>query len=152
VTEPAETAPGEVRFKLVGIGGAALIIPVHVNGEGPFNFVLDTGATITCVDQALAEQLKLPQKRGQIGVGATIRGTGRVELVGIETLQVGTAKASDLTACALDLQPVKALGADIQGLVGLNFLKSYRVTLDFERSVVLLQEPGPENQRDASAN
>lgn len=33
-------------------------------------------------------------------------------------------------------------GFGIKGLVGLNFLKSYRVTIDFERNLLRLDKPG----------
>jgi hypothetical protein len=49
--------------------GAAILVPVKINGQGPYTFVLDTGATFTCIDQKLVDQLKLPETRGQIGVG-----------------------------------------------------------------------------------
>ena len=44
-------------------------------------------------------------------------------------------------ACSIDLQNVQALGADIKGLLGLNFLKSFQVTFDFKRSILTLQKP-----------
>jgi|GEM_PF-3917599 len=43
---PVDSVAGEVEFALAGPGGAALLVPVFVNGEGPFDFVLDTGATL----------------------------------------------------------------------------------------------------------
>ncbi len=64
---PSETAPGEVSFKLAGANEAALIVPVKINGKGPYDFVLDTGATFTCVDRKLAEELTLPDWSGPLG-------------------------------------------------------------------------------------
>lgn len=141
VEAPADTGAGEVGFELAGPGGAALIVPVHLNGEGPFDFVLDTGATLTCVDQALAERLELPERRGQIGMGAGVEGTGRVRLVGIDSLRVGDTRAHDLGACTLDLAHIEMIGVEVDGLLGLNFLQEFRVTLDFQRNVVTLEEP-----------
>ncbi len=138
---PANTAAGEVSFELAGPGGAAIVVPVHINGQGPFSFVLDTGATLTCVDQNLVEQLKLPEQRGRFGVGATIRGEGNVKLVRLDSLQVGTATASGLDGCGIDLGNVRNVGLDVNGLLGLNFLRSFRVTIDFERKVLQLQKP-----------
>src|SRR5215471_4677537 len=81
--QPADIAAGEVGFELAGPGGAAIVVPVTINGQGPYKFVVDTGATLTCVDQELARQLNLPERRGQIGVGATVTSTGNIELVGL---------------------------------------------------------------------
>jgi hypothetical protein len=33
------------------------------------------------------------------------------------------------------------MGLDLDGLIGLNVLREFRVTLDFERNIVTLQEP-----------
>lgn len=138
---PADSAAGEVAFRLAGPGDAAIIVPVMLNGSGPWDFVLDTGATMTCVDQALADSLALPALRGAIGMGAGVGGSGRMRLVRFDSVRVGAASASDLPGCTLDLSHVQQVGIDTDGLLGLNFLKPFRVTLDFERSVLILGEP-----------
>lgn len=138
---PADSAAGEIRFELAGPGGAALLVPVYVNGQGPFDFVLDTGATLTCVDQEIAQQLQLSPARGLVGVGAGAGGAGQMQLVTVDSLRIGAARAEDLTACALDLQHTATVGLELDGLLGLNFLRSFRVTLDFEREILLLQDP-----------
>jgi predicted aspartyl protease len=138
---PADAAAGEVAFELAGPGGAAMVVPVRINGQGPYQFVLDTGATITCLDHKLSDELQLPERSGQIGFGAGIGAAGQVKLVGVDSLNVGTASASDLTACAIDLQGIQEAGIKVDGLLGLNFLRSYHVTIDFERNVLRLQDP-----------
>jgi predicted aspartyl protease len=139
---PTEVEPGEVEFHLRGPGEAALVIPVRINGEGPYDFVLDTGATLTCVDSALAEELDLPEARGIGAVATGIGGGGATTIVRIESLTVGDATAGELTACLLDLEQFRAAGIEIQGLLGLNFLRSFTVTLDFERRVARFDDPG----------
>ena len=139
---PSETAPGEVGFKLAGPNEAALIVSVKINGKGPYDFVLDTGATFTCVDRNLAQELKLPDWSGPLGTVVITGGDGEMGFVKIEMLEVGnTAKALDLVACKLDLSRMQPPGFGIKGLVGLNFLKSYRVTIDFERKTLRLDKP-----------
>ena len=140
---PSEVRPGEVAFELAGPGGAALVVPVRINGTGPYDFVLDTGATVTSVDPQLAERLALPDVTGTIGYGGGIGGAGQVRLVEIDSLEVGTARATDLTGAVVDLAGVRSAGLDVDGLVGLNFLRSYRVTLDFERNALRLDAPQP---------
>ena len=112
-----------MSFELAGPGGAALVVPVHLNGEGPYSFVLDTGATLTCVDQVLADSLNLPESAGRIGVGAGIRGSGRMQLVSVDSLRLGATSAFELTACAIDLSQLETAGLDVHGLLGLNFLR-----------------------------
>ena len=141
VEAPADSAAGEVAFELSGPGGAALMVPVYVNGQGPFRFVLDTGATLTCVDQQIAARLELPQARGVTGVGAGVGSSGRMQIVRVDSVRLGAARAEELMACALDLQHTGSVGLEIDGLLGLNFLRAFRVTIDFEREILLLQEP-----------
>lgn len=138
--------PGEVQFELAGPGGAAVVVPVKVNQTGPYSFVLDTGATLTCVDEQLAKDLDLPQPAGTIRFGVGLRGQGQMRLVSIKTLEVGNAKHRDLTGCALDLQSLRASGLEVKGLLGLNFLKSYRMTLDFTDRTLRLDLPGDRSQ------
>src|SRR5208337_2228820 len=53
------------------INGQQIVLPVSINGSGPYNFLLDTGAQITTIDSTLAAQLHLAT-----GGAATIAGTG----------------------------------------------------------------------------
>jgi predicted aspartyl protease len=137
---PADTTAGEIEFELAGPNEAALVVPVRINGREPVNFIMDTGATLTCVDVSLARVLALPEGRISSGVAIGAMSAGRVETVRIDSLRIGNAIAYDLTACRLDLAPLReALG--VQGLVGLNFLKSFDVALDFDRRVLRLTAP-----------
>jgi predicted aspartyl protease len=141
VEVPADSAAGEIAFDLAGPGDAALMVPVFLNGEGPFDFVLDTGATLTCVDQEIARRLQLPAARGVVGVGAGVGGSGKMEILRLDSLRIGAARAGEMTVCALDLKHTDAIGLEIDGLLGLNFLRSFRVTLDFQRNVLHLRDP-----------
>lgn len=134
-------APGEVAIDLAGTSGAVMLVKVYINGAGPFDFVLDTGATMTCLDRALADSLGLPARFGAPGVGIGVGGKGEVPIVRIDSLRTGDASATKVGACVLDLSHLKALGPTVQGLLGLDFLKAYRVTLDFERGVAKLEKP-----------
>ena len=59
----------------------------------------------------------------------------------VDSLRVGGATVEDLTACEVDLPHAADMGIEMDGLLGLNFLKPFRVTLDFEREVLTLREP-----------
>lgn len=142
VRAPADSAAGELPFRLAGPGGAALLVAVHIDGRGPYQLVLDTGATLTCLDQSLVAELGLAQARGSVGIGAGIGGSGRLRLYRVDSLRVGGARLEDLSVCSLDLSHIAALDRDVKGLLGLNVLRNFRVTIDFERNVVRLEAPG----------
>lgn len=143
--EAEPVRPGEVAFELAGPGDAAILVPVRINGKGPFDFVLDTGATITCLDASLAKELELEPAEGIRGIGAGIGGAGNVSIVRIDTIEVGEAAARDLLACTVDLGAIGDVGIEARGLLGLNFLKPFRMTLDFERNALILEEPSAAN-------
>jgi predicted aspartyl protease len=137
----ADSAAGELPFRMAGPGGAAIVVPVFINGHGPVDLILDTGATLTCVDTSLARQLALPERRGVLGMGVTVGGSGRLALHGVDSLRVGGALARKLTVCAMDLRALRNVERDVHGLLGLNVLREFRVTLDFERGVLRLEDP-----------
>jgi predicted aspartyl protease len=129
-----------VAFELRGPGGAALMVPVYVNGSGPYAFVLDTGATMTCIDGELSGRLGLPEAGGRVGVGMGLgQEPGALELVSIDSLRVGGATVIGLTGCALDLERFGAMGLEVEGLLGLNYLREFRVTLDFAAERLVLE-------------
>lgn len=139
VAVQADTAAGEVPLRVAGRGGAVLLVGVQINGAGPYNLVLDTGATLTCIDERLARELALPRKTGAVGLGAGVGGSGRVALVQVDSIRVGSSTVTNLTACVLDLRHLRDLGAGgVNGLLGLNFLSTFHVTLDFEQRLMTL--------------
>ncbi len=143
VSAPADTAAGETPFRLEGPGGAALMVAVHINGQGPFDLILDTGATYTCITPQLEQQLQLPRRRGITGVGIGVGAGGAatqagVHLVRMDSVRVGEASASGLDACVIDLAALAQTGVRVDGLLGLNYLRSFQVSLDFQRNVLTL--------------
>jgi predicted aspartyl protease len=139
---PADTAAGETSITFVGMGDAALVVPVEINGSGPYELVLDTGATYTCVTESLAAALDLPEQRGAVGIGAGVHGSARVRIVRFDSVRVGSAIARDMPGCVLDLSTLEAVGTSVDGLLGLNFLREFDVRLDFGRNVLTLTSPG----------
>ena len=132
-----DSAAGEVEFS----GNAAMIVPVHVNGEGPLQFAIDTGATLTCIDRRVAERLELPEQQGMRGVTAGTAGVGRMRVVRLDSVRVGGAAMRELPACVVELAHARQVGVEIEGLIGLNFLRAFRVGIDFDRRVLSLQAP-----------
>ena len=92
-----------------------MTVPVMVNGQGPFQFVVDTGADRTVVSEDLADRLGLP-KAGTAKLHA-MGGSADVRLVKIDTVQVSNNTARKVHAAAL---PKRNVGAD--GLLGIDSL------------------------------
>src|SRR4051812_35516668 len=76
-----------------------MMAPVTINGQGPFQFLMDTGANVSCVSRSLAERLMLPPlppSRVHTVVGVRER-----PAVLIETLRVGDRSRRGVHAAAL---------------------------------------------------
>ena len=127
-----------VPFTLEGAGGAAVVVPVSINGGPERPLVLDTGATLTCLDRAVADSLDLPARPGVSGFGAGVGGAGAVGIVRADSVRVGGAVLYDLTVCTLDLSAIEGVGLDADGLLGLNALREFRVGIDFDAQTLTL--------------
>ena len=110
-----------------------LFIDVKVNDQGPFRFLVDSGADRSVVSLALAERLKLPLgdvKRVQGMAGAML-----VPTVFIDSLALGSSVIEGISAPALS---GRDLGAD--GLIGIDALADQRLLLDFEAKTITVQD------------
>lgn len=104
--------------------GGRMTVPVMVNGQGPFHFIIDTGADRTVISRELAARLNLPEGRKSRLV--SIGGAHDVRTVRIDRLQMARKETRQITAPAL---PARYLGAD--GILGIDSLKNQRVVFDF---------------------
>lgn len=101
-----------------------LVVPVWLNGKGPFEFVIDTGANRSVVSREVAMACDLPPA-GQ----AQIHGIVSVEttaLVRVVKLRVGDVLN---TGMLLPVVPGARLGG--QGILGLDAMHGRRVVLGF---------------------
>src|SRR3984957_10448846 len=78
-------AQSEVRFRLVH--DTLIVVSLMANEEGPFDFVLDTGADTTIVDPSIAPRLSMvpldsQQQTTLAGVQTVTRGSMRILTVG----------------------------------------------------------------------
>ena len=130
----------KVKFRLAGGAQPLILLPVEVNGEGPFEFILDTGAGTSLLSSELGQKLGIKiigSKEGQSAGGAV-----SVSLAKVSSLAVASAKLDDVDVGLVDLSHIgKTVGAKIDGDLGYNFLKHFRITLDYRKSEIRLDDP-----------
>lgn len=110
-----------------------LFIEVQVNDQGPFRFLVDSGADRSVIGSALAEQLQLPvgdPVRLQGMAGAATVGTVIVDRLGLGKSEIGPIRAPALAE--------RDLGA--QGLIGIDALAEQRLLLDFDERTITVQD------------
>ena len=128
-----------VAFRLAGSKQALILLPVFIDGRGPYSFVLDTGAT-SMVSNELADALALPQGEKQDGRGAA----GKMTLVKsqLASLTVGHETIESLPVSVTDLGFLgRAIGAQVDGLLGHGFLKHFAMTVDYATNALTLKRP-----------
>lgn len=139
-TATISPSKARVKFRLAGGAQPLILLPVEVNGEGPFEFILDTGAGTSLLSSELGQKLGvkiLGSKKGQSAGGAV-----SVLLAKVSSLAVGSVKLEDVDVGLVDLSHIgKTVGAKIDGDLGYNFLKHFRVTLDYRQSEICLDDP-----------
>jgi hypothetical protein len=52
--------------------------------------------------------------------------------VSLDSFEVGNVKATQMKACAIEFSRASTAGLDARGLIGINFLKSFQVRIEFQ--------------------
>lgn len=111
-------------------------------GRKPRLYLLDTGAELTVIDQqaAAADELHLGRAAQVDAAGGDLaaRRTGGL------TLRVAGGPLARADALVADLsQPAQAMGLPLAGVLGMDALAAFRVTLDYARGQAWLDQSAP---------
>ncbi|MBL6851771.1 MAG: aspartyl protease family protein [Alphaproteobacteria bacterium] len=127
---PPSVLPPPLPSAVEHIQGAAddqnrLTVETMVNGQGPFRFVVDTGADRSVICDDLAKSLGLPADEDMIVEG--IARSMPAPSARLDRLQIGRVVMTDLVLPTL---PRSWLGGD--GYLGLDVIDRQAVTFDFQ--------------------
>jgi hypothetical protein len=136
----ATSAAVEIPFELAT---RHVLVKVTVNQSRPLSFVLDTGAHIAIVRTEVARELGLKLEGtvnvGGAGTGAAQTGSfvrdARWSLVGLD----GFSQPLSLALPLAVLPP--AIGRDIDGIIGGEFIKEFVLELDYQAKAIRLHNP-----------
>ena len=123
-----------VKFAKVNPRAPLIVLTAKVNGRGRFRFLLDTGASHSCVTPHVVSKLKLSDHGKAEALGAG--GEMSLALTKIESLSVGAAEVRNLTVAVVDVSHVTKLTKRLDGVVGNDFMRKFRVTIDYKKSRV----------------
>ena len=113
------------------------LVPVTINGKGPFTFALDTGASRSLMDSAVAKRLQV-EKKGSAGKIAGVNAVKKAALVRVTSWRVGQVKLPPTTIVSTNL-PFGNAWAGIQGLLGSDMLSGFDVvTIDYGKQQLRL--------------
>jgi len=119
-----------------------LFIEGKVNGDGPYVFFVDTGASNSVVDSALADKLGIKKIGGMSG--QAVGGNVEVDFATIDKLEL---PGITLTGQVVALIPLKeAVGKympqlNIGGIIGYDVLSRFVIQMDYANSTLTLHRP-----------
>jgi len=131
-------AKREVPIRLASPAKPLILVDVHANGRGPFQFAIDTGTSTTAIAPELAKQLGI--EGSPVGPVTTGGAPVDVRAGNIESFQLGGAKIDNMAAVIADFFTMlnAAIGAKLDGIVGYNFLRNYKVVIDYPGETLTL--------------
>ena len=129
---PSGSLPSGTIVVPVVMTGSSVIVPVTLNGSVKTYLVLDTGATITMVSRRIASKLAL-RSTGQM-TAMTVGGPVRRPVARLRSLKAGKAEVQNLLVSIHDFHP----HPQVEGLLGLDFLGKFRMSLDSRKKVLVL--------------
>jgi predicted aspartyl protease len=125
---PPAVPPEDISAVAIGADGSKrMTVQVRVHDSAPFPFVIDTGAERTVISRQLADRLNLA--KGPVRNLITVTGSGKVNTVIVPHLELSGTRVTDIEAPALDQAHIGA-----PGMLGIDSLKSRRVTIDFKKN------------------
>ena len=111
-----------------------LMVAVRIDGNGPYHFVVDTGADRTVLATEVADELGLFH-------GEKVMLEGVVRAVLADTVSIRTLSFGSITRRHLVVPTLSRSLLDADGYLGLDFLDGHRVTFDFKNHVLQVSEP-----------
>jgi predicted aspartyl protease len=130
--EPAPThaARAALPFTLAHPSKPLILLPVRVH-DRPYQFALDTGASTTVISPAVARECRVETRAmpGMTGGGGVVAASAAV----LDSLEIDRVRVSRVrVAVAEFLEPLgQAIGARLDGIIGTNVLRRFRVTVDY---------------------
>ena len=118
------------------------VVSVCINGQGPYDFLLDTGTESTLVDQRLAEELQLNiVDRLQLISANGMHPVGRAIA---ESVTLGPKTVNGVELLVDDLRELHAVAPQLHGILGENFLSQFNFLLDYRHHQVEFGPPPEE--------
>jgi hypothetical protein len=126
--------PVEIPFTISG--SHIVTVPAQLNGR-TFPVVFDTGG-ITMIDSSLCDSMSLPSKT-----------FGDLTLAPIGRISLGELGVRDMKAAVIAFETdFKMQRFGLKGMIGSDFLRFYRTTIDYEKQTITFSKPVRIQNRD----
>lgn len=142
---PADAKPIVVPMEI--LPSRHFVVPVTLNGKGPFRMILDTGAPLTLINSKAGKEGELTKKASGGGLMGLLG--GGLNQVTVGKMKVGGVECEKTPAVVMDHPTVQAIsdafkdeGGPIYGLVGFPFFGRYAMTVDYQKKELTFRPNG----------
>jgi hypothetical protein len=128
-----------VKLPVRVYGGYLVIVEGAIGNVHKLNFLVDTGACPSVVDQKIARDLKLTEKPERVNLWNK---SVQARQVVIPSLSLGPVRVESIPVLAEDLSFLqKALGFKVDAIVGLDVLRKSSFTINYKAKEILFGAP-----------
>ncbi len=137
--EPSENASGSaLPFRLSS--GYLIQVEGRIGDQTHLKFILDTGATISMVDQRIAQRLKLDAHPAQ---SFNFDRNLKWETAAVPEVQVGPIRAANVVVLVGDLARYSEFAKKADAIIGMDLLQLSNITIDFGAGNLIFDPAAP---------
>lgn len=140
---PMAPPPGVALIPFRTTQNGLISVETEFDGNPHLNVILDSGASSTVISAAavgrlnMADQIIKGQTASVIGAAGV---TENVQMLFVRKCRVADVQQSNLRALVLDFGAInETSGFEQSGILGGDFLRNFKLTIDFNRSLLALQ-------------
>jgi hypothetical protein len=115
-----------------------LVVPVELNGQGPFFFLLDTGATRSALTPAALDRLSVSVDERHDVVVRGVSGRSRVHTAVVDSFRIGDMEFREQRLPVIRSQVLEGL----DGILSMDRLRDLHLTADFASAEVRIMNVG----------
>jgi hypothetical protein len=116
-----------------------IVVEASVNEQGPYNFALDTGASISSIFDPLRDDLALDSIPGKRAIVHGAIASGEFDVLHVDQIRIDREIWAQPTIVSLPGATLASAG--IRGVLGVDFLRRYAVAFSARDNVVRLYPP-----------
>lgn len=140
---PMTPPPGVALIPFRTTQNGLISVETEFDGKTHLNVILDSGASSTVISSAAVGRLNMEDQiiKGQTASVIGAAGvTENVQMLFLRKCRVADVQQSNLRALVLDFAAInETSGFEQSGILGGDFLRNFKLTIDFNRSLLALQ-------------
>lgn len=151
-TESTDSLTATAKMRFEGL----IFVDATVNGKGPYNFLFDSGASMTMLSNRLCKELDIKVSEDSLPVGGV--GTQETHAAIAKSITVAGFTRNEIGCGVTSFDHISGeLGKHMMGIVGQNMIKFMkRIELDFSASTLTVTRyadgEGPDPEKDMQEN